>query len=74
MLLFLQPFALVTWGHRLAMSKVYPDIAIQFIKQTALTGPEHTSKDGQYEAELLEHAEIVSDIDDSELCPSVNSM
>lgn len=55
------------------MSKVYPDIVTQFIKDTALTGPEHNSRDGQYDTELLEHAEIVSDKDDSVICPDVTN-
>lgn len=51
------------------MSKVYDSVVIEFIKSAALNGPEHTSRDGQYDEELLEHAEIVSTIDDSEICP-----
>lgn len=51
------------------MSKVYESVVIDFIKHSALNGAEHTSRDGQYDEELIEHAEIVTDIDDSEICP-----
>lgn len=60
---------MVTWGNRFQLSKVYESVVKDFIKNSALNGPEHTSRDGQYDEELLEHAEIVTDIDDSEICP-----
>lgn len=61
--------ALVTWGSRFQLSKVYESVVKDFLKSSALNGPEHTSRDGQYDEELIEHAEIVTDIDDSEICP-----
>lgn len=59
----------MTWGNRFQLSKVYESVVLDFIKNSALNGPEQTSRDGQYDEELIEHAEIVTDIDDSEICP-----
>ncbi|KAJ9587446.1 hypothetical protein L9F63_019040 [Diploptera punctata] len=64
-----RPLALVTWGCRLTMSAVDPKIVATFIKNHALRGPEKYAKDGQYDLGLEVPAEIVSDFDDSELCP-----
>ncbi|CAH0555019.1 unnamed protein product [Brassicogethes aeneus] len=66
-----RPLALVTWGQRLEMSKVATEVAIDFIKEHALKGPEQTSRDGQYDYLLLEHAEVPagSNINDTLLCP-----
>lgn len=44
---------------------------IDFIKKYAKTGPEKTSRDGQYNLLLTESAKIISDVDDFELCPNV---
>ncbi|XP_044270695.1 uncharacterized protein LOC123015176 [Tribolium madens] len=63
-----RPLALVTWGHRLEMSKVAPKIVVDFIRKHALKGPEHTARDGQYDLMLEEHSEVVSDLKDQELC------
>lgn len=63
---------MVTWGHRLEMSKVSPEIVINFIKEHALRGPEQTPKDGQYKLLLEKHAEIVTDLKDRELCKIYN--
>ena len=68
-LLIFQPLALVIWGCRLTMSTVDPEIVTTFIKERALRGPEKYSKDGQYTLGLKVPAEIVSDGNDSELCP-----
>jgi hypothetical protein len=65
----LQPLALVTWGCRLTMSTVQPDIVKSFIKQHGLRGPEKLSQDGQYDLGLKVPAEILTDVDDSVLCP-----
>lgn len=41
-----------------------------FIKQHAKTGPEKTSRNGQYKKMLTEPSKIVTDVDDFELCPN----
>ncbi|XP_069690765.1 uncharacterized protein [Periplaneta americana] len=64
-----RPLALVTWGCRLTMSTVQPGIVQNFIKQHALQGPEKISKDGQYDLGLKVAAQILTDTDDSILCP-----
>jgi hypothetical protein len=66
---FFQPLALVTWGCRLTMSTVHPGIAMNFIRQHALRGPEKMSSDGQYDLNLKVPAEVLTDLDDSVLCP-----
>jgi hypothetical protein len=63
-----RPLALVAWGRRLEMSKVAPEIVLNFIRKNALKGPEQTPKDGQYDLLLEKHAEVVSDVGDHELC------
>jgi hypothetical protein len=50
------------------MSKVAPEIVLNFIRKNALKGPEQTPKDGQYDLLLEKHAEVVSDVGDHELC------
>ncbi|XP_023712486.1 uncharacterized protein LOC111867147 isoform X3 [Cryptotermes secundus] len=64
-----RPLALVTWGCRLTMSSVQPSIVKNFIKQHGLQGPEKVSRDGQYDLGLKDPAKIITDIDDSVLCP-----
>lgn len=64
-----RPLALVTWGHRLEMSKVAPNVVVNFIKKYALKGPEKTYRNGQYDLMLKENAHVVSDMDDHTLCP-----
>jgi len=51
------------------MSTVNLEIVKEFIKQNALEGPEKVSRDGMYDTELLSSAEIVSDPEDTDLCP-----
>lgn len=65
-----RPLALVAWGKSLEMSVVVPEIVIRFIKENALRGPEKTATNGQYEKLLINHADVVSTIDDSVLCPN----
>lgn len=65
------PFALVAWGHSLEMSIVDPSLAISFIKEHALRGPETKFDDGQYDYKLMEHAEVISNEEDSHLCPNM---
>lgn len=64
-----RPLALVTWGCRLTMSTVQPGIVTNFIRQHALRGPEKISRDGQYDMNLKVPAEVLTDLDDSVLCP-----
>lgn len=65
---------MVAWGHRLEMSKVYPQVAIEFIKKHAIKGPEMTTKNGQYILLLENPAKIISDINDSNVCPDQDSI
>ncbi|CAG9865428.1 unnamed protein product [Phyllotreta striolata] len=69
-----RPLALVTWGHRLEMSRVAGDLVVKFIKEHALKGPESTTKNGQYDLLLVKEAGIVSDLSDSGLCPNTNDI
>ncbi|CAG5114916.1 unnamed protein product [Candidula unifasciata] len=67
-------FALLVWQCRLVMSNVDLPLMVNFIKTRALNGPERVSRDGQYDVGLLRHAGIVSDVEDSELCPRMRIM
>lgn len=64
-----KPLALVAWGCRLEISKVDPEMTKMFIKKHINKGREHISKDGQFDVELIHHAELVSDQNDSVVCP-----
>ena len=66
-----QPLVLVSWGCRLSMSVVDPDIAQQFILDHALKGPERIASNGDFEEGLLERSKVVqgSDDYDTNLCP-----
>lgn len=66
-----KPFALVAWGKSLEMSFIDPKIVIGFIRMNALQGPEKTARDGQYDSDLIEKAQIVSNINDDTLCPNM---
>ncbi|XP_018322025.1 uncharacterized protein LOC108734827 isoform X2 [Agrilus planipennis] len=66
-----RPFALVTWGCKLMMSKVDHKIAKEFIMTSALQGPEKVSTDGQFDYALLRHAKILTDENDSTICPEI---
>jgi Protein of unknown function (DUF3105) len=68
-----RPFALAAWGTSLEMSVIDTQLIVAFIKNFAKTGPEKTSRDGQYKVELLEPAKIITDADDFALCPNVKS-
>lgn len=52
------------------MSVPHPDIVRDFIKNNAIRGPEMTPEDGLFTMFFQEAAEIVSDIDDTRLCPN----
>lgn len=54
------------------MSKVHPEIVTGFIRKYALHGPEAVSRDGQYSYNILQHANLVSNEKDVNLCPSFN--
>ena len=64
-----RPFALVAWGAIVEMASVNQETAVGFIMSHALRGPEQTSRDGQFDENLIKPAEIVSDHDDYQLCP-----
>ncbi|XP_006621423.1 uncharacterized protein LOC102680815 [Apis dorsata] len=67
------PLVLISWGCRLSMSYVNPELVIEFIREHARRGPEEISKDGDFVEGLLHRAEIVSDIDDTILCPNAHT-
>ncbi|KAK5644387.1 hypothetical protein RI129_005687 [Pyrocoelia pectoralis] len=64
-----RPLALVTWGHSLEMSKVDIVTVVNFIATNTLRGPEATPRDGQYDYKLLKPAKVVSNQEDSNVCP-----
>ncbi|KAL0268504.1 UNVERIFIED_CONTAM: hypothetical protein PYX00_010423 [Menopon gallinae] len=64
-----RPFALVAWGVRFTMPTVNVMDVQRFIKEHALQGPEKLADEGQYEFLLLKEAKIISDFNDSRLCP-----
>lgn len=66
-----RPFALAAWSTSLEFSVFDNSTLIDFIKKYAKTGPEKTSREGQYKAMLTEEAKIITDVDDFELCPNV---
>ncbi|XP_043480694.1 uncharacterized protein LOC122510258 [Leptopilina heterotoma] len=65
-----RPLVLLTWGCHLSMSYVDVEDVQEFISKFALKGPEQIENDGDFDKELLHKAEIVSDIKDSNLCPT----
>ncbi|XP_070505927.1 uncharacterized protein [Chironomus tepperi] len=69
-----RPLALVAWATSLEMSIYDKTTAVEFIKKYAKTGPEKTSRQGQYKKMLIEESKIVSDSDDSEICGNISSM
>lgn len=52
------------------MSVVSEKVVVNFIKEAALHGPEHTFKDGQYTLGLIKHADVVTNESDDTLCPN----
>lgn len=60
--------ALVSWGHRLEISKVSLEVVVDFIRDHALKGPEKISRNGQYDLALFQPAKIVSNEEDTDLC------
>lgn len=66
-----RPFALVAWGNSVELSNVNQETVVGFIRSHALHGPEQTSRDGQFDKNLIKEALVVSDHDDYQLCPHV---
>ncbi|KAK6620410.1 hypothetical protein RUM44_006811 [Polyplax serrata] len=64
-----RPLALLAWGARYTMSVVYPNAVRKFIRERALRGPEKLPDEGQYTMFLKEQSVVVSDFEDSKLCP-----
>ncbi|XP_015121381.1 uncharacterized protein LOC107044130 isoform X2 [Diachasma alloeum] len=64
-----RPLALVAWGCRLEMSYVNPKIVQDFIRRKALRGPEAISRDGIFSDGIINKSKIVTDEDDTTLCP-----
>ncbi|XP_011305041.1 uncharacterized protein [Fopius arisanus] len=67
-----RPLALVTWGCRLEMSYVNRNVVESFIRKKALRGPEAISKDGIFTDGLISKSRIVTDQDDTTLCPRIH--
>jgi hypothetical protein len=66
----MQPLMLVTWSRRLAMNQVDETVARQFIRDNgARHAPEDRYDDGKYTLQLKREASIVSDLNDTILCP-----
>ncbi|XP_024945621.1 uncharacterized protein LOC107272421 isoform X2 [Cephus cinctus] len=65
-----RPLALLTWGCRLTMSYVNPAVVRKFIKKKALHGPERISANGGFSEGLLRKSAIVTDRNDTILCPN----
>lgn len=68
-----RPFALAAWATSLEFSVIDTPSLIGFIKKSAKSGPEKVSRDGQYKQMLTEPSKIITDADDSDLCPSIKS-
>lgn len=66
-----KPFALVAWGASFEFSVVDNRALVSFIKKYAKTGPEKVNRNGQYKQLLIEPANILTDIDDFNVCPNV---
>lgn len=63
------PLALVAWGNSVEMSVVSKEIAVKFIQKYALKAPEKLADQGQYTHLLIKNSTVISDHDDSRLCP-----
>nr|XP_018906401.1 PREDICTED: uncharacterized protein LOC109036564 [Bemisia tabaci] len=63
------PMALVAWGHKILLSYPSEKVVKNFIRQYAKKGPEETSRQGYYDELLINPSNIVTDLDDKELCP-----
>jgi hypothetical protein len=69
-----RPLALVAWATSLELSAYDKTTAVEFIKNYAKTGPEKVSRQGQYKQMLIDEAKLVSDADDSVICPDLSAV
>jgi hypothetical protein len=61
---------LVTWARRLAMNQVDETLARQFIRNNGVRhAPEDRYDHGKYTVQLIRQATVVSDLNDTILCP-----
>ncbi|CAF0893102.1 unnamed protein product [Brachionus calyciflorus] len=67
-------FNIVTFGCKLKLNKVsnYETEIVDFLKRHAIKeGPEfHITEDGEYKFGLIEQAKLISDMEDSNICPN----
>lgn len=68
-----RPMAVVGWGVSLEFSVFDESTVIEFIRKYAKTGPEKVSRNGQYKLMLTESSKIITDVDDSDLCPKLTT-
>lgn len=66
-----RPLALVGWSASLEMPLFDFNMSKNFIKLYARTGPEKVFRDGQYGQLLIEKANYVTNVIDSEVCPNM---
>lgn len=64
------PFALLSWGCKLLLGSADAATAIKFIQEHAKHGAEEYPNDGDFNDQLRVPAAIVSDFQDSILCPN----
>lgn len=69
-----RPIALVAWANLIEIGFFDEQILVNFIKKFAKSGPEKNSKQGQFNKMLKMKAKLVSDIDDSQICPNITKM
>jgi hypothetical protein len=69
-----RPLALVAWAASLEMSFFDQATAKEFMKNYAKTGPEKVARQGQYKVMLIEAAKLVTDENDSEICPDKSTI
>lgn len=69
-----RPLALLAWATSLEMASFDKEMSLNFIKNYAKMGPEKTSKQGQYSKMIKEKSTVISDVNDSQVCPNVAEM
>ncbi|GFN84792.1 tumor protein p53-inducible protein 13 [Plakobranchus ocellatus] len=67
-------FAVLAWKCKLVLSDVNIGLITRFVKARALKGSEAVAADGQYTAGLIHRAELVTDYQESEVCPQVTDL